>query len=85
MPHEFLWILIPMGFAFAMRGRWGGGPRRARGLDRADRDYVAELERVAEMQQGQIESLEARVARVEEGLDFAERVLSERAPPRLES
>jgi hypothetical protein len=84
--HGFIWLLIPLVFVFGMRGGWWSGrPRRGRGIDRADRDYVAELERVVEQQQGQIESLEARVARVEEGLDFAERVLSERVPARLES
>jgi hypothetical protein len=84
--HGVVWILIPMVWIFGMRGGWWGGrPRRNRGLDRADRDYVAELERVVSAQQGQIEELEARVARVEEGLDFAERVLGERAPARLES
>jgi hypothetical protein len=84
--HGFIWLLIPLVFFFGMRGGWWGGrPRRGRGLDRADRDYVAELARVVETQQEQIEALEGRVARVEEGLDFAERVLGERAPARLES
>jgi hypothetical protein len=85
MPHEFFWLLIPLGFLFGVRGRWAGRPRRGRGIDRPDRDYVAELERVVETQQAQIESLEARVARVEEGLDFTERVLGEHASGRLQS
>lgn len=85
--HGFIWLVIPFVFFFGMGGgRWGGRRRgRARGIDRADRDYVAELERVVATQQGQIEELEARVARVEEGLDFAERVLAERPAARLES
>ena len=84
--HGFIWLLIPLVFVFGMRGGWWGGrPRRGRGIDRADLDYVAELERVVEQQQGQIESLEARLARVEEGLDFAARVLTERVPARLDS
>jgi hypothetical protein len=85
MPHEFFWLLIPLAFLFGVRGRWPGRPRRGRGIDRPDRDYVAELERVVETQQAQIESLEARVARVEEGLDFTERVLGEHASGRLQS
>jgi hypothetical protein len=38
---------------------------------------------VIEDQRAQIEALDARVARVEEGLDFAERVLAERPAGRL--
>ena len=93
--HGFIWLVIPFVLFFGMGGgRWGGRRRgRGRGIDRgsdrgsdrADRDYVAELERVVATQQGQIEELEARVARVEEGLDFAERVLAERPAARLES
>jgi hypothetical protein len=52
---------------------------RDRALDRGDREYIAELQAVIEDQRAQIEALDARVARVEEGLDFAERVLTERA------
>ena len=83
--HGFIWLLIPFVFFFGFRGGWWGRPRRGRGIDRGDRDYVAELERMVETQQAQIESLEARVARVEEGLDFAERVLGEHANGRLQS
>lgn len=83
--HGFIWLLIPLIFVFGMRGRWGGRARWGRGIDPRDRDYVAELERVVETQQAQIESLEARVARVEEGLDFTERVLGEHANGRLPS
>jgi len=84
--HGFIWLLIPFVFFFGLRGGWWGGrPRRGRGIGRGDRDYVAELERVVEAQQAQIESLEARVARVEEGLDFTERVLGEHANGRLQS
>jgi hypothetical protein len=39
---------------------------------------VAELRRVVEDQRGYIEELEARLTRVEDGLEFAERLLAER-------
>jgi len=39
---------------------------------------VAELRRVVEDQRGYIEELEGRLARVEDGLEFAERLLAER-------
>ena len=80
MSHGFIWLVIPLIFFFGFRGRWGGRPRlRDRALDRGDREYIAELQAVIEDQRAQIEALDARVARVEEGLDFAERVLTERA------
>ena len=79
--HGVFWLVVPLIFFFGFRGRWGRPWRgdRGRGLERTDREYIAELHAVIEEQRGQIESLEARVARVEEGLDFAERVLTERA------
>lgn len=90
MPHGVIWLVIPLIFFFGFRGRWGGGWRsrrrdrgRDRALDRSDREYIAELHAVIEDQRAQIEALDARVARVEEGLDFAERVLTERAAGRL--
>ena len=86
MSHGFIWLVIPLIFFFGFRGRWGGGWRgrrwdrgRARELDRSDREYIAELQAVIEDQRAQIDALDARVARVEEGLDFAERVLTERS------
>jgi hypothetical protein len=69
------WWLIPLLFFLAMRGGrrryyrergWGGG------------EQVAELRRTVESQRDYIEQLEARLARVEDGLEFAERLLSER-------
>ena len=83
--HGVIWLIIPLVFVFGMRG-WGGRGRRGRrgpGPDRESAEYEAQLEGVVEAQQGQIEALEARVARVEEGLDFAERVLAERANARI--
>jgi hypothetical protein len=88
MSHGFVWLVFPLIFFFGFRGRWGGGWRsrrrdRDRELDRSDREYIAELQAVIEDQRAQIEALDARVARVEEGLDFAERVLAERPAGRL--
>jgi hypothetical protein len=76
MLFHMWWWLIPLMFFLAMRGgrrryyrdRWGGGG-----------EQVAELRRTVETQRDYIEQLEARLARVEEGLEFAERLLSERA------
>ena len=69
------WWLIPLMFFLMMRGSrrwyyrergWGGG------------EQVAELRRTVESQRDYIDQLEARLARVEDGLEFAERLLSER-------
>jgi len=75
MLFHMWWWLIPLMFFLAMRGgrrrysrdRWGGG------------EQVAELRRTVESQRDYIDQLEARLARVEDGLEFAERLLSERA------
>jgi hypothetical protein len=79
MLFHMWWWLIPLMFFLAARG----GRRRYygdRGRDRGrGRDQVAELQRTVESQRDYIEQLEARLARVEEGLEFAERLLSERA------
>jgi hypothetical protein len=70
------WWLIPLVFFLMMRGSrrryyrergWGGG------------EQVAELRRTVESQRDYIDQLETRLARGEEGLEFAERLLSERA------
>jgi hypothetical protein len=71
---EFFWIL-PLLIIFAVRG---GGRRHRWGRDGAERDYIAALEEQSQEQQERIADLEARLARVEEGLDFAERMLVER-------
>jgi hypothetical protein len=74
--YHMWWWLIPLVFFLMMRGSrrryyrergWGGG------------EQVAELRRTVESQRDYIDQLETRLARVEEGLEFAERLLSERA------
>jgi hypothetical protein len=70
------WWLIPLMFFMMMGGRHR---RRYRGAVRdSERGEVAELRRVVEDQRGYIEELEGRLARVEDGLEFAERLLAER-------
>jgi hypothetical protein len=72
------WWLIPLLFFFMMRG----GRRRyyrERGWVAGGGEQVADLRRTVQSQGDYIDQLEARLARVEEGLEFAERLLSERA------
>ena len=71
------WWIIPLMFFMMMGGRHHRRWNRGRGRD-IGRDEVAELRRVVEEQRGYIEELEGRLARVEDGLDFAERLLAER-------
>lgn len=71
------WWIIPLLIFLAMRGnhrRW----QRRRGWMEGERESVVELRRVVEEQRGYIEELEGRLARVEDGLEFAERLLAER-------
>ena len=70
------WWLIPL-----MLLLMAGGHRRRRywrGMRESDRGEVTELRRVVEDQRGYIDDLEARLARVEDGLEFAERLLADR-------
>lgn len=75
-----MWWLFPLlGFLFVRSShrRW---PRRGgrAGGKRLEGDAVEELRRTVEDQRGYIEELEGRLARVEDGLEFAERLLAER-------
>lgn len=70
------WWLIPL-MVFMMMGRHHRRGNRGRYRE-TERGEVAELRRVVEEQRGYIEELEGRLARVEDGLDFAERLLAER-------
>ena len=71
---EFFWIL-PLLIIFAFRS---GGRHRWR-RDGAEREYIAALEQQSQEQQERIAEIEARLARVEDGLEFAERMLAERS------
>ncbi len=74
MVHGMLWWLIPLVIFLMMRGNRRRGGRRLGG----ERESVAELRRVVEDQRTYIDELEGRLARVEDGLEFAERLLVER-------
>jgi hypothetical protein len=71
-----LTIILVSRFARYARARRGDGW----GHDGSQHSFgrVAELERRLEEQQAYVHSLEDRVMRLEEGLDFAERMLAER-------
>ena len=80
------WWLIPLMFFLMMSGHHRRRNRRGllergfreRGFRESEHGEVAELRRVVEDQRGYIDELEARLARVEDGLEFAERLLAER-------
>ncbi len=71
------WWVVPLVFFLVMRSNHRRWHRRVRW--EGDREYLAELRQVVDDQRGYIEELEARLSRVEEGLEFAERLLAERA------
>jgi hypothetical protein len=72
-----MWWLVPLLIFLLVRGRHGRGYWR--GHDAGDRRELTELRQVVESQQGYLEQLEGRLGRVEDGLEFAERLLAERA------
>ena len=70
------WLMVLMIFLL-LRDRRRRSYRR--GYFDGDRREVTELRALVENQREYIEQLEGRLARVEEGLDFTERLLAERA------
>ena len=73
MPDMFWMIPLVLIFIISIGRRRRHGGRWDRGQD----SYIAELEQRTLEQQARIDDLEARLARVEDGLDFAERVLAD--------
>jgi hypothetical protein len=70
------WWVIPLVVFLALRG---GCRRRYRRMQwRGEREDGTDFRDVVERQRSYIEELEARLSRVEEGLEFAERLLAER-------
>ena len=70
------WWLIPLLIFLALRGHHGR--RYWRGQYQGDRRELAELRQVVDSQQEYIEQLEGRLGRVEDGLEFTERLLAQR-------
>ena len=74
-----MWWVIPLMIFLVMRGNHRRWHRRARWEQESQ--SVTELRRVVEEQRTYIEELEGRLSRVEDGLEFAERLLAERGLP----
>jgi hypothetical protein len=70
------WWIIPLMIWFMMSGHHRRRYRRYQRLENGD--TVGELRRTVEDQRSYIDQLEARLSRVEDGLEFAERLLAER-------
>ena len=70
------WWIVPFALLFALRG---GRRRWTDGRGAWDERSLAELRRTVESQREHIDLLEGRLGRVEEGLEFAERLLAERS------
>ena len=70
------WWIIPLMIWLMMSGHHRRRYRRSQRVD--ERDTVAELRRTVEDQRSYIDQLETRLTRVEDGLEFAERLLAER-------
>lgn len=73
------WWVIPLMVFLVMRGNHRRWHRRMRWEQESQ--AVTELRRVVEDQKTYIEELEGRLSGVEDGLEFAERLLAERAVP----
>lgn len=78
MWYGMMWWLVPLLIFLLIRN---SRSRRRFGPGRREREYARELQSLVENQRVQIEQLEGRLVRVEEGLEFAERLLAERALP----
>ena len=75
--HGFMWWLVPLVIFLLIRNnhrRW----HRRREWVHGERESVTELRKVVEDQRSYIDELEGRLARVEDGLEFAERLLADR-------
>jgi len=72
------WWLIPLLIFLAVRGRHGRRYGRMPFDHEGERRELAELRQVVESQREYIEQLEARLGRVEDGLEFAERLIAQR-------
>jgi hypothetical protein len=70
------WWIIPLMIWLMMSGHHRRRYRRYQRVD--ERDTVAGLRRTVEDQRSNIDQLETRLSRVEDGLEFAERLLAER-------
>jgi hypothetical protein len=71
------WWLVPLIIFLAVSDRHGR--RYWSGHYESDRRELGELRQTVERQREYIEQLEGRLVRVEDGLDFAERLLAERS------
>jgi predicted RNase H-like nuclease (RuvC/YqgF family) len=82
--HGMMWLLVPLFFILVMRNRsrrhWRWQHRFGPEIEDQSA-YIAELQQTVEDQRSRIEDLEGRLARVEDGLEFAERLLTERPIP----
>jgi hypothetical protein len=83
--YGMMWWLLPLLIILVMRGRsrrhWRWQHRYGPPVVEDQSGYVAELQQTVEEQRVRIEELEGRLARVEDGLEFAERLLTERPIP----
>ncbi|HUR93501.1 MAG TPA: hypothetical protein VMY76_02885 [Gemmatimonadales bacterium] len=72
-----MWWLVPLVIFLLLRNnrrRW----HRRRDLVHGEHESIMELRKVVEDQRSYIDDLEGRLARVEDGLEFAERLLADR-------
>ncbi len=75
------WWVVPLMIFFVLSGHRRRRYGRMEWWD--ERETVALLRRTVEDQRSHIDELEARLGRVEDGLEFAERLLAERGTARI--